>query len=373
MTDIKARKISDCVATVPSPRLFTVETRAPARYHVEVLRHRRLICEEGLSVTGLGWDPDFSYSVSSTRAVPFAKLVQEAMNPELRAAPILWGKNQRGMTPGDEIDDLELCIFWPTVMANIGIVGVTQSEWITRRECARRIWDLVAKLTARAATEMVELCDVHKSIPNWMISPYTHYNVLMTGTEPGWLNAMGLRLDGAADPIVRALFEQIWIEWNESIPRVLKPGEWALPYADDNQSLEEAQEEHHNQFKNASHPRNDSLLRILQEMSVARCAHLSYTTFETGERMTVKQCFNVYQRLVGSIPIHASPSEHQGTPDYWRPETTSYIVPLGPQKHPARWDQPHLAGNLGPGWIQLRKLLPNEAIAPIPEKYRNAV
>lgn len=36
----------------------------------------------------------------------------------------------------------------------------------------------------------------------------------------------------------------------------------------------------------------------------------------------------------------------------------------------AKWKYGEQAGNLGPGWRQFRKMLPNESVAPLPESYR---
>lgn len=358
MTDIRCRTIADSVGD-RSPRLWTVETRSPAMVHQEVLRHRRIITEEGLSVLGLGWEPDFSYSVSSTRAVPFEKMLAECRDPALRAAPIHWGSARKGMVPGDELDDVDPCVWWPEVVSGLGLDVVVDGDWITKRECAKRIWALHAEFSANAAETLVRHTDPHKSIANRLMSQHLHYNVLMTGTGPGWLNFFGLRLDGAADPIVRVLAEALWREWNEHLPRSFRPGEWHLPYADDGRSSEEVEEWRRRVHADPAMG-SDDVLRTLQCMSVARCAHLSYSSFETGERMTVEQCVNLYRRLVGSVPIHASPTEHQATPDR--------LVSNGPA--PYFWEHNERAGNLGPGWCQLRKMLPDEAVAPLPGAYR---
>lgn len=88
----------------------------------------------------LGWDPDFSYSVSSTRAVPFVKLLEECRNPALAAAPVHWGRAAKGMVPTvEEIDDTIKDIYWPEVYARFGFDYVVSAEWITRREAAKRI------------------------------------------------------------------------------------------------------------------------------------------------------------------------------------------------------------------------------------------
>ena len=59
-----------------------------------------------------------------------------------------------------------------------------------------------------------------------------------------------------------------------------------------------------------------------------------------------------YQLLVGdgSTPVHASPIEHQLTPDRFMND-----------QHGTGFDNPHLHGNT-PGWVQARKLVPNEAV-----------
>ena len=66
-----------------------------------------------------------------------------------------------------------------------------------------------------------------------------------------------------------------------------------------------------------------------------------------------------YELLVGSDPLHASPAEHQATPDTFTP-TRTWTTRDGKNGF---WGNPDLAGNLGPGWIQYRKTLPGEYVA----------
>jgi hypothetical protein len=54
----------------------------------------------------------------------------------------------------------------------------------------------------------------------------------------------------------------------------------------------------------------------------------------------------LYGRLVGSVPLHASPCEHQASPD---------------ERLGIRWRHPGLHGNLQ-GYCQHRKALPNECL-----------
>lgn len=70
------------------------------------------------------------------------------------------------------------------------------------------------------------------------------------------------------------------------------------------------------------------------------------------ETPSVADDLKLYDRLVGSVPLHASPAEHQATPDH--------LVP-GKYGHPVEWDCPEQHGNLV-GWVQYRRTLPNESV-----------
>lgn len=62
--------------------------------------------------------------------------------------------------------------------------------------------------------------------------------------------------------------------------------------------------------------------------------------------------------------LSASPAEHQATPDKQVEIGGSAGWPL------YDWLEGDKAGNLGPGWIQYRKTLPSEALAPLPKEYQ---
>jgi hypothetical protein len=298
--------------------------------HQETLRHRKIYIQDFL-------DGDFSFSVSSARAIPFAKMIAEVKDDALRASPIYWGAEQKGMSPGGELSE--------------SLKAAAQEAWKG------------AALMAAGAAEILYGIGVHKSLANRIIEPYLHVNCLCTATENGWLNFFGLRLDSAADPTLRALAEQAWIVWNESQPQKLNPGEWHLPYIEEDEFA-------HNSNPNliwSTDPNypgtNLTCLDIAKRVSTARNARLSLMSFETQKKASVDENLNLYNRLVGGNILHASPAEHLATPDKL----------IANHNHNFRggafWEKPHLAGNLGPGWIQLRKMLPNEAIAPLPKEY----
>ena len=338
MTDIIAKVVADSIGADPrTPRLLTMFTRSPKMIHQETLRHRRIYIADILR-----FDYDFSLSVSSARAIPFAKLLAEVEDDNLRASPVFWGSEKKGMSPGAELDDL---------YQEVELGGMTQKQY------AQQMWKHSALSAANFARDMAR-SGAHKSIVNRIIEPYIHVNALLTASAPGWLNFFGLRLDRAADPILRALAEECWKQWNESTPQALSPSRWHLPYTED---YEIAYDRVDDSNAICKHPRLP--LDIAQRMSVARCARLSYLSFETGKQSTIDEDMKLYDRLVGSVPIHASPAEHQATPDVY-----DDVVPL---TQVSGW-RSDMGGNLGPGWKQYRKFLPHEAVAPLPQEYQNA-
>jgi replicative DNA helicase Mcm len=74
---------------------------------------------------------------------------------------------------------------------------------------------------------------------------------------------------------------------------------------------------------------------------------------------------------------NSSPAEHQATPDFWINNPLIITImgennlsPESAWNSDRIWCNHSKSGNLGPGWVQYRKLLPNEAVAPLPKAYR---
>jgi hypothetical protein len=325
-----------------APRLWTVKTISPTMTHQETLRHRTIYCEDALR-----GDFDFSYSVSSTRAIPFTKTLADVRTTP--AKPVFWGGEQRGMQSSDE--DLS------NIKMRCPDGGLRTPD---------EAWELLANINADWA-QCFANAGHHKSTSNRILSTYNHTHCLWTGTEPGWMNFFGLRLDTGADKTLRALAEALWKEWNEHKPTTLKPGEWHLPFIED-------QDYENTILLNPQYPLE--VQRNLIKISVARCARLSYESFTTNRRSTIEEDLDLYQRLVGGPIIHASPAEHQATPDeYIRNPSSPYDAPINPSPSNSRyayyqWKNPQQSGNLGPGWCQYRKMLPSEALAPLPKEYQ---
>ncbi|MDE2426252.1 MAG: FAD-dependent thymidylate synthase [Elusimicrobia bacterium] len=344
MVDITARTICDSI-NPSGNRVITMLTRYPKFVHGEHLRHR-----------------SFSFSVSSSRAIPVAKNLEEVRSDALRAGPIWWGREQKGMQSGEELSDEPIAeVDWHGPLPD-------ERPLLSKRQLAKEQWRSAA-LTAAGIAQNLHLRGVHKSIVNRILEPFLHVNVLVSGTTSGWMNFFGLRLDRAAQLEIRALAEACWKVWNESRPRQLRPEEWHLPFVDQ-QYVDEVNRIAIAQDEWAMNKIAEDLER---KVSTACCAHLSYMSFGSEpRRMTVSQCVALHDRLVGSVPIHASPAEHQATPD----EQVGYEIQvrISSENHLnglnlSTWRHSDQSGNFDPGWRQYRKMLPGEAIAPLPEGY----
>ena len=266
---IAARVLCDSI-TPDGRRLTTFVLTYPRFIHAEFMTHRVL-----------------SRNAASSRAIPSRK-IRAAVRYDM-ATPIFWGANQAGM------------------QADIELQG-----W--RLKAAKALWALGAYMML-GMSWCLEKIGLHKQIANRVLEPWFNITVVCTATDFG--NFYHLRNHEKAQPEFHALAEAMLDAHNQSIPRMLRSGQWHLPFVSD----EEAQ---------------DLGVEKAIQVSVARCARVSYLNHE-GRRSTYDEDFKLFERLVGNDPKHASPAEHQATP-------------IDPNER---------SGNFL-GWGQFRKLLENE-------------
>ena len=283
-------------------RLTTFELHYPYFIHQEMMTHRRI------SMPGQ-WD-SFSINASSTRAVPTEKLIREVRSDELRAKPVRWGKKQKGMQSDIELSEDE-------------------------KQMMEIKWKEAALNAATSAEQMTKLGGDKQTV-NRILSPFIHIHVVCTATE--YMNFFGLRLDKGADPTMQALAISMWKNYKESTPLLLNHNQWHLPYV--------------GQFSEGK-PQGEIQNAI--KISVARCCRVSYKSFETSKESSWEEDLALYNRIAAQIPMHASPTEHQGIPDF-KLKWTGWV-------NKGYW------GNFK-GWIQYRQTLPNQDLAPIPQEYR---
>lgn len=234
----------------------------------------------------------FTRNARSSRAVPVLTLAKEDIYiPQ-------FSKNQPGMQAGEELS-------------------------IADQLAAREIWENMARQTISGVKLLADL-GVHKQWANRPLEWFGWIDVLISSTW--WENFYELRLDDGAQPEARHIAKLMYDAMDNSRPKPLQSGEWHLPYVTDKERL---------------------LLDLetQKKVSTARCARLSYRPFDG--KADVEAEIERYNKLVVSRPVHASPAEHQATPDY-KDEHTG-------------WAYEKCHGNFY-GWVQHRKLLPNEAV-----------
>ena len=297
-------------------RLTTFQLRYWRPIHSELMTHRV-----------------FSRNAGSSRARPSAKIIEQVRNEPW--GPIHWGANEPGMQANSEI----------------AFSGDARDEW-----------EFAARGAAVAAEALMEL-KLHKQIINRLLEPFTYIDVLVTATD--YANWFALRDHPAAQPEIQELARLMKFAYAESLPNPLHGGQWHLPYI----TYEDWKAaERYCQIGRITRdmPSYKEKLAIILKISVARCARVSYKAFD-GNVAPIEKDLELYDQLLGSSPVHASPAEHQATPD----RITKYVLnrpepdfdhPFGIENHEIEdWMVPELHGNFR-GWIQFRKTLPNEYV-----------
>lgn len=227
----------------------------------------------------------FSRNASSSRAIPTAKLIENSLRDMVY--PIAWGKNQAGMQASmEELDEASQII----------------------AEC---IWENMAQYCASGVKELADL-GLHKQWANRPLEWFGNITVVVTATD--WDNWFELRNHEMAQPEIHHLAKLMKEAMDNSTPEPLELEDWHLPYITSGEMFEYEDE-------------------VLLKMSTARCARVSYLTQE-GTIPSIEKDLELYERLVGSVPLHASPCEHQA-------KCTDYVG---------------YSGNFRQ-WVQHRKLL----------------
>jgi thymidylate synthase ThyX len=269
----KAEVIADSINDA-EVRITTFQLRYPRFIHAELMTHRV-----------------FSRNARSSRAVPTEKLMEEINRHP--AMPIHWGKNQAGMQAKQEL--------LPSA-----------------KRMTKTAWQGSASRAIEQAQIMLDL-GAHKQIVNRVLEPFTWIDVVVTATE--WQNWYGLRAHPDAQPEIQHLAELMLKAHAESIPEYLPEGKWHLPYVtlDDWTPIQKWSEENDTSYFGGWHERDRLMRGLACKISTARCARVSYKAFD-GSASPIEKDLELYQKLVGAQPMHASPAEHQAMSDPKRKE-----------------------------------------------------
>jgi thymidylate synthase ThyX len=276
-----------------------------------------------------------SKNTSSSRAIPFHKMVETIQNDPF--IPIAWQRGHSGMQ-GNEY-----------LTAPIDL-AFANDMWLEARDRAVRS----AKAISKEGTDGIPF--VTKQLANRLLEPFMWTTMLITGPKSGWDNFFNLRcpqyecegqffrskkdaikyfkgvyqdilirrndLDwlqanqGQAEIHMMALAECIWDAVSESTPKVLKAGEWHIPFED---KMAEP-------FFKTTTDENGTVSWIplpevdegaekwIQEqkvkVSVAMAARTSYTVVGEEKGINYEAMIGLHDRLLAWDPPHSSPLEH---------------------------------------------------------------
>lgn len=250
---ITAKIIADSISADSGARVTTFELEYPRFIHAEFMTHRL-----------------FSRNAASSRAIPVASAIKLIL--ENTAMPVHWGKNQPGMSAKEECNE----------HMDLGSVKLPR----------RNAW-FAARDRAIFMAEAFNKAGYHKQIVNRLLEPFSHIKVVCTATT--YENFFYLRCHKDAQPEIQELASKMFALYEASVPKSLKKGEWHVPYFRDGFWT----------------PQNeDDSLEDALAVSASCCAQVSYRKLDDS----VEKARNIFDRLVESKPVHASPFEHQATP-----------------------------------------------------------
>ena len=240
---VESKIIADSISS-SGKRITTMVIKYPRFIHSEFMTHRV-----------------FSRNASSSRAIPVDRMIEDVKS-EI-ASPIVWAKNQKGMTSGAPLDHDQQLV-------------------------ARHIWEETAQYVMTKCALLKEI-GVHKSIANRMLEPFSHITTIITSTE--WENFFKLRISPAAQPEICELATKMKYCMDNSNPKLIKTLDWHMPFGD-------------------MYMQEGLSVQEMLKISVARCARVSYLNFEG--KIDHEKDYILHDQLANEG--HWSPFEHCATP-----------------------------------------------------------
>lgn len=265
---ITSKIIADSISSVSGDRITTFELEYHRYIHGELMTHRM-----------------FSRNAASSRAIPVKNMLELIRNSP--AIPIHWGKNQAGMQAKEEGD------------AHLGFDQELSNGWKSTSYLTRdAAWKAGADSAAMLAEKFSD-AGYHKQIVNRLVEPFQMIKVVVTATS--FDNFFWLRFHEDAQPEIADLARCMLVAYKRSKPQELNPGEWHVPYVD--VSFDESGIVY---SVDGVPITGDYAIKV----SASCCAQVSYRKSDNS----LEKAETVWERLVASQPVHASPTEHQATP-----------------------------------------------------------
>lgn len=278
-------------------------------------------------------------NTSSSRAIPVSKMLDHILEQNLK--PIYFGSKKSGMQAGDELVGEDL-------------------------QYVKDVWEIALKGAVGQAS-LLDDCGVAKEVTNRITEPYQLIKAVWSATD--WDNWFNLRLEKDADPNICMLAFKMFEALSNSDPVLLKKGAYHLPYVDSWTEKDTGKKI----YSYVDNYGEDVWMNLEQAIkySVASCAQVSYRS----EGMTLDKADKIWNMLVKSEVVHASPLTHVATPivAHWDKTADTFDVFINKEKSyniprfVTTWEQgvTHmrrdgtLCSGRFAGWIQQRHLIEN--------------
>lgn len=260
-----AEIILDSINVATGDRITTIKVTLARIVLAELSTHRIVFIDDthdAMEVLG-AYDADIpsvlTKNSASSRAVPVNKMIERvSMNPFQPR----FRKGQKGMGSGEALDQ-------------------RTQDYLAME------WDLAFNYQMNFVKTLVEY-GVEKGQANRYLEPFSYIEVLLTATE--WKNFLMLRDHSAAQVEIQEVARAIRTAMDNSNPQVLRPGEWHLPYI------------------SAPSAANPPFL-FHPKRSAARCARISYNSFNAEMPSSPEEDLILFEKLAGSNPRHLAPLE----------------------------------------------------------------
>lgn len=251
-----------------------------------------------------------SRNSASSRAIPVKKMIEMVdKNPYV---PEAFGRSKKGMQAGNDLAGDEA-------------------------QRAENLW-LAARNSAVYHAEALLKAGVHKQLTNRLLEPFMWHTVIVTATE--WDNFFHLRDNEMAHPAIAKPARMMRELYESSEPWPLGYCDWHLPLLQP-----EERDDAEMAARTAIHGAKIETAQSIKDwikVSVGRCARVSYLTHD-GKR-DPQADIDLHDRLLEAG--HMSPFEHVARPAHRIEDCADECN---------NW-----YGNFF-GWVQYRKLIPNEA------------
>lgn len=326
-TNITAKVICDSISESGN-RITTFEIEYPRFILAELNTHKML-----------------EKNSSSSRAIPIKTMIAQII--ENGAVPLYWGKTKSGMQAGEEIEGFDLDVI-------------------------KDLWE-GAKSNAISSADVISQVGLHKQITNRLLEPFQMMKTVITGTD--WDNFFNLRIHPDAQPEFCMLAYKMYQAMQESTPKLLRSGEWHLPYLQIHQSEDVSETYYYTWDVDTTGTETDGYkyekrltLEEAQRVSASCTAQTSYRKSDDS----LEKADKVFDMLINAEVIHSSPFTHLATPiveyiDYFDSDDLDTGFEINIPFHPDSWEDgvTHMrkdgtlcSGNLT-GWISYRHLIPN--------------